>query len=136
MVDAAADDSNHLLPHWYGPGAERGDEDALTLVKWDSPAFCNPPYSRDIHTWLAKFEEQKQLGNSVVALLPAKTGTRWWWEGVYGKKCDIIFLTGRVPFERDARFEPSAPNHDSAIVIYAPDATGQVGWWDWKAGAY
>lgn len=38
--------------------------------------YCNPPYGRDIASWLAKAYE------AVVAvyLLPARTDTKWWHE--------------------------------------------------------
>jgi len=100
VVDAAADGSNHLCPYWYGPGGLV--DDALAVTHWDSPAFCNPPYTRDILVWCEKFAEQARRGNTVIALLPAKTGTQWWAQGVV-PYADIIFLTGRIPFERNCQ---------------------------------
>jgi phage N-6-adenine-methyltransferase len=97
-IDAAADSGNTLLPRWYGPGSELG-EDALAEEEWLSPAFCNPPYGKGIEVWLRKFQEQARKGVSVVALLPARVETRWWYELVV-PFADILFLVGRVPFER------------------------------------
>jgi phage N-6-adenine-methyltransferase len=97
-IDAAADSGNTLLPRWYGPGSELG-EDALAVEEWLSPAFCNPPYGKGIEVWLRKFQEQARKGVSVVALLPARVETRWWYELVV-PFADILFLVGRVPFER------------------------------------
>ena len=171
MIDAAGSYDSHLLPTWYGKGSALS-EDALTVERWDSPAFCNPPYDGGIARWLEKFLEQARLEKTVVALLPAKVGTKWWAKGVV-PCCDIIFLTGRVPFERDCPFckgtkiwgdsvqpgtyivtaggtthpdpddpcprclgigiLPSSPNHDSAVVIYSPNVSGRVRWWDWRS---
>ncbi len=36
--------------------------------------YCNPPYGKEIGTWLAKARE----ADVAVYLLPARTDTRWW----------------------------------------------------------
>lgn len=129
-VDAAADESNHLCPGWYGPGS--GYEDALALSHWYSPAWCNPPYGKGIEKWLEKFREQQLLGNTVVALLPSRTGTQWWAKGIV-PYASIIFLTGRVPFAKEGvSGKKSQPDHESAIVIYNPLPPAAPRWWDWR----
>lgn len=139
QVDAAADETNHLHPNYYGPGSMLGHEpplahDALTVAKWLSPAFCNPPYLKGKAwvQWLDKFVEQKALGVRIVALLPAKVGTEWWHDYVFAQRCDVMFLTGRVPFELPGRTKPTQPNHDSALVFYGPETTGTITWLDWR----
>jgi hypothetical protein len=102
-VDAAADQYNHLCETWYGPGSEH--EDALAVKTWASPAWCNPPYTRDgITDWLKKFREQGYAGVNVVALIPASVETEWWYEhvaaAVESGAADLIFLKGRVMFQR------------------------------------
>lgn len=128
-VDAAADQSNHLLPKWYGEGGI--EEDALSVSQWLSPAWCNPPYGNGIELWLEKFIEQGKLGVSIMALLPARVETRWWSELVV-PHANIIFLTGRVPFERPDREKPSQPDHASALLCYGDLTVGQVSWLDWR----
>ena len=130
-VDAAADSSNHLLPEWYGPGSLLG-EDALDVPIWLSPAWCNPPYGRGIERWLKKFIEQKELGNRVVALVPARTEVRWWYDYVV-PEANIIFLVGRVPFVDPARTKPTQPDHGSALLTYEPGSGQNITWIDWKA---
>lgn len=130
VVDAAADQSNALCERFYGPGSVWG-EDALSVERWASPAFCNPPYERDILKWCEKFAQQAHLGVTTVALLPAKIETRWWYEGVIEKRADVIFVVGRVQFDSP----PDEPRHftprfPSAVVIYGPKTTGRVRWWD------
>lgn len=130
-VDAAANESNHLLPSWYGPNSPLG-EDALTVPKWLSPAWCNPPYGSGIEKWLDKFVEQRGLGNIIVALLPARVETRWWYEKVINQRVDVMMLVGRVPFEHPTLKKKTQPDHASALLIYGPENTGRVTWVDWK----
>lgn len=134
-VDAAADASNHIVPDWYGPGSTIG-EDALSLPEWMNPAWCNPPYGRGLEKWLDKFIEQGRMGVNVVALLPAYVDRLWWHEKVVKVGADIIFLVGRVPFERVDEegnvVTGSQPRDPSALVIYGPTASGRTGWLDWR----
>lgn len=129
-VDAAANEANHLLDAYYGPGSQLG-EDALAVPKWLSPAFCNPPYGEGMEKWLEKFIEQAKLGVTTVAVLPARISTRWWYEKVV-PFADIIFLVGRIPFIDPNRTKPSQPDHPSALCFYTPLPTGRVSWMDWK----
>lgn len=131
-VDSAADHSNHLHPDYYGPGSRLG-EDALALDRWLSPAFCNPPYGKGLDKWVQKFIEQAKLGNTVVALLPANTEVRWWFEYVV-QHSSIIFLVGRVPYINPERAKPTQPDHASAVCLFEPNLVGgNVCWLDWKA---
>ena len=131
VVDAAASADNHLAPVWYGPGSSVS-EDALAVDVWDSPAFCNPPYGKGIEKWLKKFVEQQKFGNTVVALLPARTEVRWWFDWVV-PYASVVFLVGRVPFVDPGRSKPTQPDHGSAVCLYEPNvAGGSVAWLDWK----
>ena len=128
--DAAADLTNHLHPVWYGPGSS--GPDALTVPVWLSPAFCNPPYGRNIDLWLSKFVEQQKLGVTVVALLPANTEVRWWYEWVV-PNASILFVVGRGPFIDPNRTKPTQPDHGSVICLFEPNIPGgAVVWVDWK----
>lgn len=150
-VDAAADQDNHLCDLWYGPGGEC--EDALAVAEWASPAWCNPPYGAGLESWLAKFAEQQAMGKTVIALLPAYTDRQWWKKWIVGGMVDVVFLVGRVPFEKPcgtcygsvtARvtcetcagtgLDPKAthPRDASALALYHPAQAGQVTWLDWK----
>ena len=101
-LDAAADERNHKLPVWLGPGSPLGYEDAL-LVHWDvagrpAVAWLNPPYGYRIGLWVAKAYEEAQSANAtVVALLPARTDTRWWRHYVMEAE-EIRLLPGRLRF--------------------------------------
>lgn len=133
QVDAAANQDNHLVDRWYGPGSDLGT-DALAVPQWLSPAWVNPPYlkGKAWEAWLDKMVAQAKSGVEVAALLPANVGTQWWYTYVVGSKADIMFLVGRVPFTIPGRDKPSQPNHDSAIVCFANNSAGRIMWWDWR----
>ena len=101
-VDAAADQFNHLLPHWYGPGSPLAEDALDPSLSWMSPAWCNPPYGKGITKWLQAFDNQAEKGVSIIALIPASVETEWWnaWvaKGLELGICDVIFLVGRVEF--------------------------------------
>ena len=64
---------------------------------FDEPCWMNPPYGREIGKWVKKAYEESQKGAVVVALLPARTDTRWFHDYIYGK-AEIRFLKGRLRF--------------------------------------
>lgn len=81
-----------------------------------APYVCwmNPPYGREIITWVHKAYEESRRGATVVCLVPARTDTRWWHE--YCMKGEIIFLRGRLKFVG----APHSAPFPSAIVIFKP----------------
>jgi site-specific DNA-methyltransferase (adenine-specific) len=61
----------------------------------------NPPYGREqTNKWVQKaYEESRKKNCIVVALLPARTDTRWFHEYIYNKKgVTITFIKGRLKF--------------------------------------
>lgn len=105
-IDAAADDTNHLLPRWWGPGSSLG-ANALEVPWKGETCWLNPPYSNILD--FARKARYESLFNSVttVMLIPSRTDTRYWhqyiWneydnkfqEGVEGR-----FIRGRLKFRR------------------------------------
>lgn len=73
--------------------------------------FCNPPYGRVIGDWVKKCATGG--AEITVALLPARTDTRWFHEYIYGK-AEIRFIKGRIKFGGHAN---SAP-FPSMVVIW------------------
>ncbi len=75
----------------------------------------NPPYGREIGKWIEKAKIEASNGSKVVALLPARTDTKWFHENIYNNKfCEIRFLKGRLKFGNSKN---SAP-FPSMIVIF------------------
>ena len=73
-------------------------DDGLSLP-WHGVVFINPPYGRGLGAWVAKAEAEVLCGNArtVVALIPARTDTRYWHEHVAGT-ATVFFLRGRLTF--------------------------------------
>lgn len=61
--------------------------------------FCNPPYGRtSTGEWIKKcYEEAQKPGTVVVALIPARTDTRFFHDYIY-HKAEIRFIKGRLHF--------------------------------------
>jgi len=106
-LDAAATDENHLLDRYYTK-----ETDGLKQ-SWEwRRVFCNPPYSQ-IARWAEKFQEESSRTLLIVALIPARTDTRWWHK--YIVEADkIVFLRGRLKFSNSKN---SAP-FPSALAIW------------------
>lgn len=84
------------------------EDDGLT-AHWSGLVYVNPPYGRVLPRWLEKCRTEAEAGARVLALVPARTDTRWWHEHVAGR-ADVFLLRGRLKFggqHKDAPF-PSA----------------------------
>jgi site-specific DNA-methyltransferase (adenine-specific) len=74
------------------------EEDGLSLSWAGENVFMNPPYGKEIAGWVRKcFQESVSGGGRKVALLPARTDTRWFHDYVYGR-AEIYFIKGRLKF--------------------------------------
>ena len=82
--------------------------------------FMNPPYGREIGKWMRKAQKESARfrGAVVVALVPARTDTKWWHETVMlgGSNLfyEVRFIKGRLKFQGHKN---SAP-FPSAIVVF------------------
>ena len=136
-LDAAASEANTKCKHfftvvdnaleqnWYRP-----DEGIRTI-------FVNPPYGRGITgKWVAKCAAEAKKGATVVALLPARTDTKFFHTWIYGPYCEsshlpaeckpvfIRFLKGRLVFEidgepiRDKKGRPQSAPFPSMVIVW------------------
>ncbi len=87
------------------------DENGLMQPWAGERVFCNPPYGRVIGDWVKKCATGG--ATLTVALLPARTDTRWFHEYIYGK-AEIRFIKGRLKFGGHTN---SAP-FPSMVVIW------------------
>lgn len=77
--------------------------------------FCNPPYGREIYSWVKKcYEESQKPDTTVVLLIPARTDTRYFHEFIYHKAKEIRFIKGRLKFGNSKSGAP----FPSMIVIF------------------
>jgi site-specific DNA-methyltransferase (adenine-specific) len=108
-LDPCATHKNHKCEKYYTI-----DDDGLAKSWLGETVFMNPPYGRVIKHWVKKaHDEAKQNGATVVALIPARTDTRYWHEYIHNI-ADIRFLKGRLKFG-DATTSAPFP---SAVVVW------------------
>ncbi len=90
------------------------EDDGLSLP-WHGKVFVNPPYGRRLGLWTAKARSEFIAGNTalIVALVPARTDTRWWHRDIL-EEATIVFLKGRLRFGEG---KESAP-FPSALAIW------------------
>ena len=72
-LDCAA--ANHRCARGLGPNGDPADARA---VPWGRDSMCglSPPYSR-VRAFIEKAAQEAQRGCTVVAIVPARTDTRW-----------------------------------------------------------
>ena len=89
-------------------------DDGLSLP-WLGTVFINPPYGRGLIAWVAKAKAEVLCGNArtVVALIPARTDTRFWHEHVAGT-ATVFFVRGRLRFGSAGAAAP----FPSALVLW------------------
>ena len=92
------------------------EDDGLSRDWSGEVVFMNPPYGREIGKWVKKASEIAG-GGLVVALLPARTDTRWFHNYIYKQTgVEIRFIKGRIKFGGSKN---SAP-FPSMVVIFKP----------------
>ncbi len=71
-------------------------DDGLTLP-WEGKIYMNPPYGREISSWVKKLSAEYRLGNvtQAIALVPARTDAKWF--GMF-KDFTKCFIKGRLKF--------------------------------------
>ena len=119
-LDVCATKANAKCDDWIGKGDTR---------LWSGRCFMNPPYGRQIKTWVhhaalsVQDTDTTMYGNPelVCCLLPARTDTRWWhdyiWDATKHRPrpgVEVRFLKGRIKFVGAKHAAP----FPSAIVIF------------------
>jgi len=114
-LDVCAEQHNAKCQCWISP-----QRDALKRM-WIGTCLMNPPYGRQIGAWIAHAAEQAKYGATVVALLPARTDTRYWhdyiWDGERHRPrpgVEVRFLRGRLRFVG----APAPAPFPSVIVVF------------------
>lgn len=116
-LDPCADDTNAKCADYYTK-----EQNGL-LKDWGGRCvFCNPPYGRtSTGEWIKKcYEEAQKPGTVVVALIPARTDTKFFHEYIY-HKAEIRFIKGRLHFggSKDAAPFPSM------VVVFRKDVENE-----------
>jgi phage N-6-adenine-methyltransferase len=91
------------------------EEDGLVQPWTDERVFMNPPYGREIGTWMEKaLRECRENHALVVCLVPARVETEWWHK--FASKGEVRFPVGRLQFN-DCGVDAPFP---CAVVIFRP----------------
>jgi site-specific DNA-methyltransferase (adenine-specific) len=130
--DAAATQANALCDAGRYFGLDHADaylRDALAVQQWFSPGqrerfFLNPPYSK-CRAFIAKAATEAEYGALVVALVPARTDTRWFHDHIWDRvahaprpQVEVRFHKGRLTFGGTGT--PNSAPFPSMIVVFHP----------------
>jgi|SRR5690625_3609321 len=115
-LDPCADKHNAKCSRYFTK-----EDDGLAREWAGERVFMNPPYGRVIGEWIRKAYEESLKGVLVVALIPARTDTRYWHDYVMRAK-EIRLVKGRLRFG-DGRNSAPFP---SAVVIWDGDSGGKM----------
>ncbi len=82
--------------------------------KWigHGPVYVNPPFGDELPRWVAKCKHEHAEGAEILALVPARTDTRWF-RDVLSSPCLVGLWRGRIRF-MGAPFPAPFP----CVVIY------------------
>lgn len=128
-LDVAASRDNRLVENYLGLDHEDPSRrDALAWDHWaelipeDHFAYANPPYTPKpvLSGFLSRAAATAAAGRGVVALVPASTGTTWWWENIIEAGATVEFLRGRLAFE--------GPHANAGTGSVAPWGCALVQW--------
>lgn len=113
-IDVCATKENAKCPDFISLEQNALEED------WYGMCWMNPPYGKDLGKWVKKaYWASRIIGEAqIVALLPARTDTKWFWD--YCIHNEIRFLKGRIKFQGA---ESSAP-FPSMIVVFGRYTSG------------
>lgn len=110
-LDVCADEINHKCDKYYTK-----QQDGLTMP-WKGIVWCNPPYGREIWSWVRKALFASVGGATVVMLIPARTDTKWFHDYIYKRdNVEVRFVKGRLKFGNSKN---SAP-FPSMVVVFKP----------------
>jgi hypothetical protein len=131
-VDLTANERNHLLPRWWGPGHAPEDavyDNVLTPDCWlaqGQGGFSNPPYGDFIPKILTKALQEREHGFTSVFLLPLRASA-WYQQLVLPYYSELWHVKQRVTFwyndrpklnSKTGKADPAL--FDSIVVIYRP----------------
>lgn len=109
-VDLAAQEHNTKLHTFISPELDSLKQNWLL---WGRVGWLNPPYGRGIIDWVKKCCEEQERGFTTVALLPARTDTKWFHRYVK-LQANVTFLEGRLKFVG----APSSAPFPSMVAVY------------------
>ena len=113
-LDVASTDQNALCKRHY---TKEQNGLAHSWQTEGGSVWCNPPYGKDIKSWVCKAWEESQSGQTIVLLIPARTDTAWFHDYVY-RKAGVVFLRGRLHYSLNGVRAVNNAAFPSMLVIY------------------
>lgn len=108
-LDPCASDEDATCQKYYTE-----EDDGLSKDWEGETVFMNPPYGRDIKTWIKKaYDESRKPNTTVVCLIPSRTDTKYWHEYIM-KAGQVRLVKGRLKFGGS----PNAAPFPSAVVVF------------------
>jgi site-specific DNA-methyltransferase (adenine-specific) len=101
--------------NWYSNGLTNG-WDGVGLV------YVNPPYGRELKQWAEKIAAEADRGVEIIALVPARTDTKWFRQMFFACTC-VCLWKGRITFA-GATYPAPFP---SAVFYYGTNFEGFCG---------
>lgn len=115
-LDVCAGPDNHKCDRYFDEQMDGLKQDWTNDICW-----MNPPYGRVIGKWIKKASDTAKQGGVVVALIPARTDTKWWREYVMTAS-ELRFISGRLKFGSS---DSGAP-FPSVIAVFGTPTSPRV----------
>ncbi len=118
LEDIRAEFGSFFDPCPYMGKGQKPEFDALKEeeLDWQEFNFVNPPYD-DIEPWMARaYTEMVKRGHTTLVLVPARTGSAYWRDQVWGKCTEVRFVTGKIIFKG---YGHPSPHHMSYVIYRA-----------------
>lgn len=115
-IDLAPCSNSHTAPNVPAARHFTVADDGLAQP-WHGRIFMNPPYGREIAAWVEKLTQEYQAGHVTegIALVPARTDTRWW---QMLRDHPVCLVRGRLRFVGEGN--TSAAPFPSALFYMGP----------------
>ena len=94
-------------------------ENGLSII-WQGRVWLNPPYGREIESWMKRMAEH----NNGVALVFARTDAKWFQRYVFGKATSLLFLNKRISFCNPDGTKGGRSAASSVLAFYGRDGIG------------
>lgn len=117
--DLACESSTRKAERYYTPESDALKHDWHCLNGW---LWLNPPFS-NIGDWAKKCAEESQYGARILFLVPASTGSGWYWNYVK-PYAHVLHLRQRITFLGATDAYPK----DMVLAVYAFGLTGESAW--------
>lgn len=83
------------------------------ILPWHGQVWLNPPYDRELDTWLSKLAEH----GTGMALVYSRTETMWWQHAAHRADA-VLFLAKRVWFVNGETGRESRSQQGSCLMAY------------------